>query len=293
MLTYIQINAAKPRAKAWNLSDSQNLYLVIQPNGSKLWRFNYRFLDKQKKLHLGGWPTISLAEARVRRDEAKKKIAEGIDPALEKKRARIAAKYAAANTFQAVAEEWLIKCERDGLAPVTVEKIRWLLAKAYPLIGTIPIAQITPHEALAVLRKVEATGAYESARRMRSVLSRVFRYGVATVRCDKDVAADLRGAIAVPKVAVASMLGLSIQSDDPTPGVIAYLRDKRILLILDTCEHLIEAVAALAARVFAAAPRPYSRNEPRGARGQGRACPQAGSAGLPAGRCRGDGSGRP
>jgi integrase len=200
MLTYIQINAAKPRAKAYNLTDSQNLYLVVQPNGSKLWRFNYRFLDKQKKLHLGGWPTISLAEARVRRDEARKKIAEGIDPALEKKRARIAAKYAAANTFEAVAKEWLVKCERDGLAPVTVDKIRWLLAKAYPLIGNIPIAQITPHEALAVLRKVEATGAYETARRMRSVLSRVFRYGVATVRCEKDVAADLRGAIAVPKV---------------------------------------------------------------------------------------------
>jgi integrase len=200
VLTYIPINAAKPRAKAWNLSDSQNLYLVIQPNGSKLWRFNYRFLDKQKKLHLGGWPTISLAEARARRDEAKKKIAEGIDPALEKKRARIAAKYAAANTFEAVAKEWLVKCERDGLAPVTVDEIRWLLAKAYPLIGTIPISQITPHEVLAVLRKIEATGAYESARRMRSVLSRVFRYGVATVRCDKDVAADLRGAIAVPKV---------------------------------------------------------------------------------------------
>ena len=138
MLTYIQINAAKPRAKAWNLSDSQGLYLVIQPNGSKLWRFNYRFLDKQKKLHLGGWPTISLAEARVRRDEARKKISEGIDPALEKKRARIAAKYAAANTFEAVAKEWLVKCERDGLAPVTVDKIRWLLAKAYPVIGTIP-----------------------------------------------------------------------------------------------------------------------------------------------------------
>jgi len=104
------------------------------------------------------------------------------------------------NTFEAVAKEWLIKCERDGLAKVTIEKIAWLLAKAYPVIGSIPIAQITPHEALAVLRKVEATGAYESARRMRSVLSRVFRYGVATVRCDKDVAADLRGAIAAPKV---------------------------------------------------------------------------------------------
>ncbi|WP_278393258.1 tyrosine-type recombinase/integrase [Sphingobium yanoikuyae] len=200
MLTYIQINAAKPREKAWSLSDSQGLLLVIQPNGSKLWRFKYRFLDKQKTLHLGGWPHVSLADARVRRDEAKRKIAEGLDPALEKKRARIAAKYAAANTFQDVAKEWLVKCERDGLAQVTVDKIRWLLAKAYPIIGSIPIAQITPHEALAVLRQVEATGAFESARRMRSVLSRVFRYGVATVRCDKDVAADLRGAIASPKV---------------------------------------------------------------------------------------------
>lgn len=175
MLTYIQINAAKPRDKEYALSDSQGLYLSIRPNGSKLWRFKYRFLDKQKTLHLGGWPIISLADARVRRDEAKKLVASGIDPALEKKRARVAAKYAAANTFQAVAEEWLGKCQRDGLAKVTIEKTAWLLTKAYPEIGSIPIGQITPHEALAVLRKIEATGACESARRMRSVLSRVFR----------------------------------------------------------------------------------------------------------------------
>src|SRR3546814_13397118 len=101
--------------------------------------------------------------------------------------ARIAARHAAATTFELVAKEWLVKCERDGLALVTIDKIRWLLEKAYPVIGDLPIAQITPHEALAVLRKIEATGAYESARRMRSVLSRVFRYGVSTVRCDKDV----------------------------------------------------------------------------------------------------------
>lgn len=78
MLTYIQINAAKPRDKAWSLSDSQGFYLVIQLNGSKLRRFNYHFLDKQKRLRLGGWPTISLSEARGRRDEAEKSIAEGI-----------------------------------------------------------------------------------------------------------------------------------------------------------------------------------------------------------------------
>lgn len=114
MLTYIQINAAKSAAKAYTLFDSQGLYLFVQPNGSKLWRYKYRFLDKQKTLHLGKWPAVSLADARVRRDEARAKVAAGIDPALEKKRARIAAKYAAANTFEAVAKEWIVKCQRDG-----------------------------------------------------------------------------------------------------------------------------------------------------------------------------------
>ncbi|WP_326523137.1 tyrosine-type recombinase/integrase [Sphingomonas sp.] len=199
MLTHIQITAAKPAAKAYNLRDGLGLYLTITPAGGKLWRMNYRYLDKQKTLHLGAYPMLGLADARGKREAARKQIAEGIDPAMERKRMRIAAKFAAANTFKAVAEEWLIKCERDGLAKVTIEKIEWLLCKAYPVIGSLPIAHITPHEALAVLRKVEATGAYESARRMRSVLSRVFRYGVATVRCDRDVAADLRGAIATPK----------------------------------------------------------------------------------------------
>lgn len=200
MLTHIKITSARPAAKTYLLRDTQGLYLAVQPTGSKLWRLNYRYLDKQKTLHLGRWPEIGLAAARARRDEARKQIAEGIDPAIEKKRAKIAARYAAANTFSAVAEEWLLKCEREGLAAVTIDKIRWLLSKAYPVIGGLPISQITPHEALAVLRRIEATGAYESARRMRSVLSRVFRYGVATLRCEKDVARDLRGAIATPKV---------------------------------------------------------------------------------------------
>jgi hypothetical protein len=200
MLTHIKIASAKPADKSYKLHDDNGLRLLVRPNGSKLWRMRYRFLDKQKELHIGVWPQVGIADARNRRDEAKARIASGIDPAVEKKRARIAAKFAAANTFKDVAEEWILKCEREGLAPVTLDKIKWLLAKAYPVIGTLPIAQITPHEALAVLRKVEATGRFESARRMRSVLSRVFRYGVATVRCDKDVAADLRGAIATPKV---------------------------------------------------------------------------------------------
>ncbi|MDP5281408.1 Arm DNA-binding domain-containing protein [Sphingomonas sp. DG1-23] len=95
MLTHIKIASAKPAEKAYNLIDAQGLYLTVKPNGPKLWRMNYRFLDKQKTLHLGGWPQVGIADARTRRDDARKEIAAGIDPSLEKKRARIAAKYAA------------------------------------------------------------------------------------------------------------------------------------------------------------------------------------------------------
>jgi integrase len=199
MLTQLQITAAKPRARQYWLTDGQGLTLAIQPNGSKLWRFRFRFGGVAKVLHLGPWPTISLADARERSQDARKAVAEGRDPVLEKKRAKLAAKFAVATTFREVSLEWLAKCEREGLAEVTLDKVRWLLAKAYPLIGSHPINAITPIEALAVLRRVEAQGRYESARRMRSVLSRVFRYGIATARCDRDVVADLRGALITPR----------------------------------------------------------------------------------------------
>jgi len=199
MLTHIQIASAKPAAKLYNLTDSQGLHLAVRPNGSKLWRMSFRYLGKQKTLHIGPWPDISLAEARVRRDDARKTLAAGLDPVLEKKRAQITAKFVSATSFKEVAQEWIGKCEREGRAEVTLDKVRWLLNMAYPLIGSHPIDGITPHEALAVLRKVETNGRYESARRMRSVLSRVFRYGIATARCDRDVAADLRGALTTPK----------------------------------------------------------------------------------------------
>ena len=199
MLTQLQITSAKPKAKPYRHADGQGLVLVIQPSGSKLWRFRYRYGGRQKTLHLGPWPTLSLADAREKCREARRAVAAGLDPALEKKRAKVAARFAVATTFKEVALEWIIKCEREGRAEITLDKIRWLLAVAYPLIGSHPINSITATEALAVLRKVEAKGRYESARRMRSVLSRVFRYGIATARCDRDVAADLRGALTTPR----------------------------------------------------------------------------------------------
>jgi integrase len=200
MLTQLQITAAKQKAKPYSLSDGQGLALFVQPSGAKLWRFRYRYGGSPRTLHLGLWPTISLADAREKCREARKVIVAGNDPVLEKKRAKVTANIAAATSFRDVAQEWVAKCEREGRAEVTLDKVRWLLGMAYPLIGSHPIGGITPTEALAVLRKVEVKGRYESARRMRSVLSRVFRYGIATARCDRDVAADLRGALTTPKV---------------------------------------------------------------------------------------------
>jgi integrase len=143
---------------------------------------------------------LGIADARARRDEARSKIAGGEDPAAMKRIERLTANATAANSFEAVAEEWLGKCEREGRADITISKIRWLLGMAYPLIGVRPVSEITPQEALAVLRVVESSGRYESARRMRSVLGRVFRYAIATARAQRDPAADLRGALTTPKV---------------------------------------------------------------------------------------------
>ncbi len=199
-LNHIQITNAKVREQTYKLADTDGLYLVVQTNGTKLWRMNYRYLGRQKTLYFGVWPDVGLAAARELRDEARRQLAVGLDPAAEKRIATLARKVAADNTFKTIAEEWVTKSEREGRAPITLDKIRWLLGMAYPMIGSLPISKISPQEVLAVLRKVEATGRYESARRMRSVLSRVFRYGIATARTDRDVAADLRGALITPKV---------------------------------------------------------------------------------------------
>lgn len=191
---------ARPSERDYKLSDGGGLYLLVRPTGAKLWRLNYRHLGKYRTLAFGAWPDVSLADARSRRDEARRLIAAGLDPSHEHKVALAKARVDENDTFKTVAEEWIAKNEREGMAEITLSKIRWLLDKAYPKIGTRPIAKITAQEVLAVLRSVEATGRYESARRMRSVLSRIFRYAIATTRAEHDPARDLRGALTVPKV---------------------------------------------------------------------------------------------
>lgn len=198
-LTAVAVTNAKPKTKPYKLTDARALHLLVMPNGAKYWRMHYRHLGKQKTLALGVWPEVTLAEAREKRDAARKQVKSGLDPLAEKRLARIRAQIDSNITFKLIAEEWLLKCEREGKAETTLDKVRWLLGKAYPIIGNRPLNQIDVHEVLVVLRKLEAAGRYESARRMRSVISRVFRYGIATARAQRDVAADLRGAIVVPK----------------------------------------------------------------------------------------------
>lgn len=195
------IRNAQHGPKPIKLSDERGLFLLLQPSGGKLWRLKYRIMGKEKKLSLGVYPDISLKEARKRRDEARALIANGDDPAIVKQDAARQAKAAAANTFSAVGSEYIDRQAQDGRAAVTIGKTRWLFSLMEPDLGKRPIADITPAELLEVLQKVEGKGHHETARRMRSLSGRIFRYAVATSRATADPSALLKGALVVPKVA--------------------------------------------------------------------------------------------
>lgn len=200
-LTDTLIRNAKPEARERKLSDGGGLFLLVHPNGAKYWRLAYRFQGKQKKLSIGVYPRVGLAKARKARDAAKDLLAAGVDPSEKKKLDRLHAKTTAENTFEAIGEEWLAKEEREKKAPMTLAKGQWLLRDiAFPVLGRRPIAEITAPEVLAALRPVEKRGRLETARRLRSTISRVFRYAIATGRADRDPAADLQGALTAPTV---------------------------------------------------------------------------------------------
>ncbi|MFZ1884681.1 MAG: integrase arm-type DNA-binding domain-containing protein [Rhodoplanes sp.] len=198
-LTDTAIRAAKPIASAVKLSDGGGLYLLIQPTGSKLWRLAYRFGGKQKTLALGVYCAansrdvlVPLALARERRAEARRMIAAGIDPS-EAKRAEKQSAAANVVTFRNVADEWLAKMRREQKADVTIRKAEWFLRMLSTDLGERPVLAIEPPDLLAALRRIEARGHHETARRARSVASRIFRYGVASGYCPRDPASDLRG----------------------------------------------------------------------------------------------------
>lgn len=198
-LTDLECRNAKAGSKLRKLSDAGGLQLWVQPTGSRLWRLAYRYGGKQKLLSIGPYPLISLSEARERRDAAKRLLLDGIDPAVRKREEK-AERLAAKNKFREIAEEYVTKLIREGRAKRTISKAEWLLSFAYPALGDRPIREIGAVDVLQVLRKVEARGCYESARRLRSVIGRVFRYAVATARAETDPTFALRDALITPKV---------------------------------------------------------------------------------------------
>ena len=199
-LSAAAIRNAKAAKTPFKLADGGGLFLLVAVNSGKYWRLAYRFDGKQRALVFGIYPVIGLADARELRDRARKLLAKGIDPGVQARLDKTAASIASANTFGAVAEEWIGKITKDGLAEVTLKKIRWLVGQILPAIRKRPIAEISAPELLMALRKVEAKGRYDTAQRLRSTCGQIFRYAIATSRAERDISNDLRGALIAHKV---------------------------------------------------------------------------------------------
>jgi integrase len=195
----VEIRALKAAHRIYKRTDERGLYIEVHPSGSKLWRLKYRHLGKDKRIAFGAYPEVGLAEARRRRDDARRQLRDGIDPAAERRREKLLAMYKAANSFGDVAKEYIDKMVAEGRADTTTSKANWLLEQLSPLAGQA-IADLKPIEVLAALKRIEAKGKHETARRCRSFASRVFRYAVATGRAEVDPTSVLRGALVTPKV---------------------------------------------------------------------------------------------
>ncbi|PLY01763.1 MAG: integrase [Desulfuromonas sp.] len=194
-LTATEVKNAKPAAKQYKLFDGKGLYLLIKPSGSKGWRLKYRFGSKEKLLSLGPYPTVSLSDARDKRETALKQLDKGIDPSLAKKTEKQALIAQQANTFKKLAEEWF--SQQDSLADSTKYLLwRRLKLDVFPVIGNFPISELTPKIILeGVLRPMEKRGVNEMTHRTKSLISRICRYGVACGYLDRDITVDLRGAL--------------------------------------------------------------------------------------------------
>ena len=197
-LTSMAIEKVKQQSKPIRLYDGGGLFLLVTPAGGKLWRLKYRFGGKARLLALGTYPEISLTEARAKRTEARRMVANGIDPMAARKEQQ-RAKVSEAATFEVVAREWHKKFTptwTPGHARTILSRMQRNL---FPFIGQRPMKEIKAPELLAVLRRIESRGALETAHRVRTIAGQVFRYAVATGQAERDPSGDLRGALPQPQ----------------------------------------------------------------------------------------------
>lgn len=189
------IRQTKPKSKPFKLADGGGLFLLVQPSGSRWWRFKYRFGGKEKLLALGSYPDTALLEVRKRHFEAREALARGVDPGEIKRAAKSAALIKAGNTFEALALEWMEKNVKKWSAGYAVDVKNRLKNHVFPKLGHRPVSEITTTEVLSVLRLIEKSGALDMAHRMMQTCGQVFRYGVITGRLDRNPVVDLRGAL--------------------------------------------------------------------------------------------------
>ncbi len=194
-LTDTKIRTLKPKEKPYKQADERGLFLLINPTGSKYWRFKYRFNGKEKLLSLGIYPDLSLADARDKRDEARKLLAKEIDPGLAKQTAKRTNRIATENSFEAIGREWHLKVSPQWDPNHAKTILRRLEKDVFPWLGKRPIAEITSPELLSMLRRIESRGAAEATRKIYQSCGQIFRYAIATGRAERNPAPDLKGAL--------------------------------------------------------------------------------------------------
>ena len=198
-LTATGIKNIKPTEKPAGdkYRDADGMYLLVTKAGM-YWRMDYRYLGKRKTLALGVYPAVSLAKARQRRDTARERLADGIDPSQAKREDKQAKVHAATHTFETVANTWMKKTEASRAATTHGKLSAWLTKDVFPAIGSKPIASTSPRDVLTMLQKVEARGTVDSAHQIKQLCGRIFRFAVATGLAERDVTVDLKGALAQP-----------------------------------------------------------------------------------------------
>jgi len=198
-LTDAKIKTAKPQDKDYKLADEKGLFLLVKKAGGKYWRLKYRYRTKEKLLAIGVYPDVSLAQARAERDTARALIAQDTDPMTQRKTEKAAKLLAGANSFDVVSREWLAK--RGPKSESGDARLNRILEKDLsPYIGSLPISEITPPELLSALRRIEARGALETAKKAKQTAGQVFRFAVASGLAERDPSADLKGALQQTKV---------------------------------------------------------------------------------------------
>jgi len=197
-LTNLQVQKAEPREKPYKLSDSLGLYLFVTSKDQKYWRLDYRFGGKRKTLALGVYPNVTLAEARTKRDDAKKQIKNDIDPSHVKRATKIAKAQSQEDSFKALSIEWFNQKQVPWSESHRDRVERMLYKELFPQLGSLPIGDITAPELLACLRRIESRGVLETAKRAKQVAGQVFRYAVASGKAERDPSADLKDALATP-----------------------------------------------------------------------------------------------